>query len=56
VLPTVRRPVRLRDDGNDLMVTQERLESRQGERGGAVEENFKARRRGGTRPRGDLPS
>ena len=55
-LAAVRRPVRLRDDRDDLVVTQERLEGRQGERGGAVEENFKARRRGGKRPRGDLPS
>jgi hypothetical protein len=55
-LAAMRRPIRLRDDRDDLVVTQERLESRQGERGGAVKENFKARRRGGMRPRGDLPS
>ena len=52
----VRRPVGLGDDGDDLVMAQDRLEGRQGELGRAVEENLKARRRGGRRPRGDLPS
>jgi len=52
-LAAVRRPVGLGDDGDDLVVAQERLERRQRKLGRAVEENFKARRRGGKRPRGD---
>jgi len=52
-LAAVRRPVGLGDDGDDLVVAQERLERRQRKLGRAVEENLKARRRGGKRPRGD---
>ena len=52
-LAAVRGPVGLGDDGDDLVVAQERLERRQRKLGRAVEENLKARRRGGKRPRGD---
>jgi hypothetical protein len=39
----MRRPIRLRDDRDDLVVTQERLEGRQRERGGAVKEKLHAK-------------
>ena len=52
-LPAVRGPVGLGDDSDDLVAAQHRLERRQGKLGRAVEENSKARRRGGRRPRGD---
>ena len=52
----VGRAVRLRDDGDDVVAGEHRLERRQRELGRAVEEDAKARRRGGRRPRGDLPS
>ena len=52
-LAAVRRPVGLGDDGDDIVTGEERLERREGKLGCAVEENLKARRRGGKRPRGD---
>jgi hypothetical protein len=48
-LAAVRRSVRLRDDGDDVMVTQHGLESRQGERGRAVEENSQTGRHDNTK-------
>jgi hypothetical protein len=39
----VRRPIRLRDDRDDLVMAQERLESRQRERRGPIEENLHAK-------------
>src|SRR6266576_870123 len=50
--PAASRTIGLGDDRDDVVVAEERLERRQRELRRAVEEDLKARRRGGRRPRG----
>ena len=52
----MRGTVGLGDDRDDLVQVEERLQGRERELGRSVEEDSKARRRGGRRPRGGLPS